>query len=198
MNSSLWLTAVISNLPWLGVMVIAFIALFALSRVSRSKTPRARQESSKNTDSSRRFQLKRKQYLFTRSEKAFYGLLLEALENSEITVFAQMRLIDLFLSPRGKDAQWMRNKLDRKHVDFVLVGWPDGTPLLVVELDGPSHDNATQQTRDTDKDAALASASIPLLRIRTEEILSALELKRRLASHLPGLLQSPVSSVGRG
>jgi len=144
------------------------------------------------------FQLKRKQYLFTRSEKAFYDLLLESLANTEITVFAQMRLTDLFLSPKGKDAQWMRNKLDRKHVDFVLVGWPDGTPLMVVELDGVSHDNATQQARDADKDAALASASIPLLRIRTEEILSALELKRRLTSHLPGLLPLPASSVGRG
>ena len=92
----------------------------------------------------------------------------------------------------------MRNNLDRKHVDFVLVGWPDGTLLLVIELDGVSHDNATQQARDADKDAALASAGIPLLRIRTEEVLSALELKGRLASQLPGLLPLPVSSVGRG
>jgi|GEM_PF-583966 len=187
-----------NNLLWLGIAFVVFIALIALSRLSRGKTPEAEEESSRDTGSPRSFDLKRKQYLFTPSEKAFYNLLLEALDNTGITVFSQMRLTDLFLSPRGKDAQWMRNKLNQKHVDFVLVGWPDGTPLLVIELDGPSHDNATQQTRDTDKDAALASAKIPLLRVRTEEVLSALELKRRLASQFSGLVQPPSSSVGRG
>jgi len=187
-----------NNLVWLALALVVVIASIALSHLNRRKVSGAVEESTEDKGVPRSFDLKRKQYIFTRSEKAFYGLLLEALENSEITVFVQMRLIDLFLSPKGKDAQWMRNKLDRKHVDFVLVGWPDGTPLLVIELDGASHDNATQQARDADKDAALASAKIPLLRTRTEEILSALELKRRLASHLPGLLQSPLSSVGRG
>ena len=186
-----------NNLLWLGVAVIVFIALIFLSRSSRKNTPQESGKASQDKSFPRSFDLKRKQYIFTRSEKVFYGLLLEALENSEITVFAQMRLMDLFLSPSGKDAQWMRNKLMSKHVDFVLVGWPDGTPLVVVELDGASHNSKVQQSRDADKDAALASANIPVLRISTDEIMSALELKKRLATHLPGLLGLLPSSVGR-
>ena len=52
------------------------------------------------------------------------------------------------------------------HRDFVLVDPRSFAPMLVVELEDRSHGSASARERDVCKDAALASAGVPILRVK--------------------------------
>ncbi|CAM4032604.1 DUF2726 domain-containing protein [Deinococcus marmoris] len=69
-------------------------------------------------------------------------------------------------------------------MDFLVVSLPDHRPAFASELDGASHDNATQQYRDAVKDTAFRSAGLPLLRLRTEERHTQQSLEVALKRHV--------------
>ena len=78
-------------------------------------------------------------------------------------LFRSVRLNDL-LEAAGDNKQATNNRINRMHVDFVLLSQPDFQPLVAIELDGASHSSDRQQTRDAKKDAALKAAGLPLER----------------------------------
>lgn len=108
-----------------------------------------------------RLAVRAKRYFFTMSERQFYGLLRLAVPD-HCEVFPNVRLSDLFLTQEG-DREARRALLD-KHVDFVVVLLPDYTPLVALELDGPSHDTAQQQYRDAVKNTVFLSGGLPAQR----------------------------------
>lgn len=77
-----------------------------------------------------------------------------------------MRLADLVFLPRGtEERQSHFNRIQSKHIDFVLCDHDVVRPLLAIELDDSSHHRADRQDRDVFVDSALAVAGLPLLRI---------------------------------
>ena len=78
-------------------------------------------------------------------------------------VLSKVRLNDL-LEATGDHKQATNNRINRMHVDFVLLSQPDFQPLVAIELDGTSHSSDRQQVRDTKKDAAFKAAGLPLVR----------------------------------
>ena len=110
---------------------------------------------------------RRRASLFSRDERRFYDALRQA-AGDRYLIFAQMRLIDLVEVPRGQAGSpfWF-GKVRHKHVDFVLCDRETGGPVLAIELDGASHQSAVQRQRDAEKDAVLAQAGLPLLRVGT-------------------------------
>lgn len=108
-------------------------------------------------------ELRKKRYFFSQAERVFFVALLKATKDLPITVLSKVRLNDL-LEATGDNKQANNNRINRMHVDFVLLSQPDFQPLLAIELDGPSHTSDRQQVRDTKKDAAFKAAGLPLKR----------------------------------
>ena len=128
--------------------------------------------------------------LFTPAERSFLGVLEPALPPG-VRVFGKVRLEDIFGVVKGLDAsesQSARNRINRKHVDFLLVRANDLAPLAAIELDDSSHEEEDRQRRDAFVDSAFASAKLPLLHVAVQKSYNPAEVKAKIAQ-LSGLSQ---------
>ena len=118
----------------------------------------------------------RRDYFFSRGERAFYDALRAAVGNN-LLIFAKVRLEDLVYLPKGvRDRMKWSNKVRQKHADFVLCSCDKISPVMVIELDDSSHDSEIQQRRDDQKNRVLAAAGLPLLRYRARASYSPREI----------------------
>lgn len=107
--------------------------------------------------------------LLTNSERYFYTFLAQAV-SGEMHIFSKVRLADLVDVKEGAvNKRGHLNRVSQKHVDFVLCAPESMRPMLVIELDDRSHNYPEAQARDQVKNAALAAAGLPILRVPTQE-----------------------------
>ncbi len=107
---------------------------------------------------------RRKDYLLSQGERAFYDVLCRAVDAGRHRVFCKVRLEDLLSIPKGtENAQSHRNRVQSKHVDFVVCSADVLRPLVVIELDDRSHEREDRRHRDAFVDRALAAAGLPIL-----------------------------------
>jgi hypothetical protein len=124
--------------------------------------------------------------LFTPAERAFLPVLERAVP-AGVRVFGKVRLEDILGVVRGLDRAGRlaaRNKINRKHVDFLLVHESDLAPLAGIELDDSSHEQEDRRQRDDFVDSAFAGAGLPLLHVPVQKAYSPADLKARLAELL--------------
>jgi very-short-patch-repair endonuclease len=100
-------------------------------------------------------------------EQKLYWRLVHTLP--EHVVLAQVQLSRFMSVKRVEKAQSWRNKIDRKSADFVVCN-NDFSVVAVVELDDASHGRADRKKADADKDTALKSAGIRLIRWSTKAL----------------------------
>jgi hypothetical protein len=102
--------------------------------------------------------------LLTPGEMRFYRALRPVVP-SGLVVFVKVRLMDVVAVP---DAAWREYGAPGSgmHLDFVLAEAATLEPVLVVELDDRSHLHEKARQRDAFKDAALAAARMPMLRVQ--------------------------------
>jgi hypothetical protein len=102
----------------------------------------------------------------TPAELNFYRVLQTAVAGWAI-IFAKVSLGDLFYAQTGDFAQnrAYRNKINRKHVDFLLCHPQTLRPLLGIELDDKSHQRPDRQARDQFVNHVFAAAQLPLVHI---------------------------------
>jgi Protein of unknown function (DUF2726) len=127
-----------------------------------------------------------KKALFTPTERSFLGVLERALPPG-VRVFGKVRLADIFGVQSGLDAsarQAARNRIDRKHVDFLLVRADDLAPLAGIELDDKSHEEEDRQARDALVDEVFKSAGLPLLHVPVQKAYDPAELKAKVGALL--------------
>lgn len=97
------------------------------------------------------------------AELSFFRVLQLAV-GDRYTTLAKVNLADL-LFVTGRENVSYRNKIDRKHVDFLLCEPTTMRPLCAVELDDQSHRRVDRQKRDAFVNSALAAAGLRLVRI---------------------------------
>jgi len=115
--------------------------------------------------------------LLTAAERSFYGVLCQGLD-SRYQIFAKIRLSDLVEVRWGTSgAQAHENRINQKHVDFVLCTANDLTPRLVIELDDSSHARRDRRECDVFIDAALAAAGLPILHVQAQRTYAPAELR---------------------
>lgn len=120
---------------------------------------------------------RRKDFL-TAAERSFYGVLLQAVGN-DFVVFSKVRLSDVVQPIRGLsagDRQRLLNRVDRKHLDFVLCDRRTLQVALVIELDDSSHALPDRKQSDDVKDVSLCQAGIKILRVPVRQAYSPSEL----------------------
>ena len=108
----------------------------------------------------------RKKFLLSKAEFSFYRVLQQAC-GERYVVCPKVGLGDLLYVKKGTEKrQSFRNKIDRKHIDFVLCDPQTMAPVAGVELDDKSHQSEPAQKRDADKDKACRDAGLVLIRIK--------------------------------
>jgi len=133
--------------------------------------------------------------LFSPAERSFLGVLEQSLD-PPYRAFGKVRLGDLVKPAKGLSASRRttgQNKINQKHVDFVVCLATDLSVVGVVELDDQSHGREDRAGRDVFVDQALAGAKIPVLRFSAKKSYQPKEVRRQLAQafHLPSLTILP-------
>ncbi len=90
--------------------------------------------------------------------------------------------------PRGTpEYQTHVNRVQSKHVDFVLCSRETLTPVLAIELNDRSHEAEDRRERDTFLERAFRSAGLPMLTVPVRREYDAAELGRQITAALrPG------------
>lgn len=141
-------------LVFLTVVLVVIVALALLSGLLQAKFGGLADSSGP----SKAYELRRS--IFTAAERSFAGVLDGALPEG-VTWFAKVRLGDIFITKKGlsrSESTTARNRIDRKHVDFLLLRSSDLAPLAGIELDDRSHNADDRKQRD-----AFCRQRLPLL-----------------------------------
>lgn len=121
-----------------------------------------------------------KNYLLTKAEVAFFNVL-NPIVDKHMHLFAMVRLADLVYIARGTEKRRsFQNKVNQKHVDFVLCKRGNLKPILAIELDDSSHQRPDRQERDIFLEDVLKQASLPLLRVPVRANYDVEELKQQM------------------
>jgi len=124
--------------------------------------------------------------LLSPAERSFLGVLESNLPR-DVRVFSKVRIEDIVGVKTGLDRgarTAARNRINRKHVDFLLVRASDLAPLAAMELDDRSHDAEVRQTRDRLVDDIFRDAGLPLLHIPAQKSYNPAEIQTKLSAVL--------------
>ena len=110
----------------------------------------------------------------------FFNLKLVVGESAQI--FSKVKLGDLFYANTGdygKNRSYM-NRIDRKHVDFLLCDMKTLQPILGIELDDKSHQRVDRQERDDFVNHVFEAAKLPLLHFAVQRTYSHDDIRSKL------------------
>ncbi len=113
---------------------------------------------------------------------------LRGVVGSRALICPKIGLGDLFsvkMEDKGRFRAY-RNKIDRKHVDFLLCDLPTMRPLVGIELDDSSHQRPDRQARDAFVNGVFAAARLPLLHVTAQRAYVATEIEAQLAPYFSG------------
>jgi hypothetical protein len=98
-------------------------------------------------------------------ELNFFRVLRTAVSDWAV-ICPKVSLGDLFYAESGEHRTnvGLRNRIARKHVDFLLCDPQSMRPLVGIELDDASHQRPSRQERDRFVEQVFAAAGLPLLR----------------------------------
>ncbi len=118
----------------------------------------------------------KKKLLLTKNEWAFYKSLKPIADELGYSVLAKIRVADLVEVNVKESKDFMKyfNKINKKHVDFILAK-PENLQIeLLIELDDNSH-NSAQKQRDDFVEALYKQTGYKLLRVK-----GAADLKEKI------------------
>lgn len=119
------------------------------------------------------------------AELSFFHNLRDVVGNRAV-VLTKVGLGDVFwikLEDKSKFRGY-RNKIDRKHVDFLLCDSATMRPLMGIELDDSSHQRPDRQSRDIFVDGVFAAAKLPLLHVPVKRAYVTADIEAQLAPYL--------------
>jgi len=111
---------------------------------------------------------------------------LKAVTGDSIHIFSKVKLSDLFYARTGdygKNRSYM-NRIDRKHVDFLLCDPKTLQPILGIELDDKSHQRVDRQERDDFVNHVFEAANLPLIHFPVQKSYAQNELKTKISTYL--------------
>ena len=112
---------------------------------------------------------------FSPAEANFYRVLKQVI-GEHLLIFPKVGLGEFIFITDQENLQSYRNKIDRKHVDFLLCKPDTLQPVFAIELDDSSHRRATRSERDAFVESVFAASSIPLVRVPVRDSYNLQEL----------------------
>ena len=119
----------------------------------------------------------------TPAELHFFKVL-KPLTERHFHVCSKVRISNLLYVVNRYQNLGHANRIDRKHVDFVLCDPKSMQPVLVIELDDSSHRRADRQARDELVDSAFKAAEMPILHVICRRQYNPEELKQQIRAAL--------------
>jgi hypothetical protein len=173
------------------LIIFAFIGAAALKALKPSRRkPRPAKPEERWTPPAAdapEFPFLRKKYFFSAAERSFYEVL-QRVVGEQVHLFAKVRLADVVYVARGTESwQTHFNRIQSKHIDFLLCDRQQIAPLLAIELDDSSHDAEARQSRDQVVDAVCEAAGLPIIRIAAQRAYMPESLRTILEPHTRGL-----------
>ena len=104
--------------------------------------------------------------ILTPTELSFYNVL-RVLMGKNGTIQCKVRLGDIF-EPTTREYQY-RNKINQKHIDFLVCNIETMKPIIGVELDDPSHNRKDRQERDDFVDSVFKECCLPILHVKVSK-----------------------------
>lgn len=126
----------------------------------------------------------RRRYLLSIAERRFFAALIKAVPPGN-TVSCKVRLADLVFVRREAERDKKHfNRIQAKHIDFVLCDLRSSAVRLAIELDDKSHNRGDRQERDAFVDELLSSVGITMLRFRAKGDYNVTEISTKLRAVL--------------
>lgn len=125
--------------------------------------------------------------LLSPAERSFFGVL-EGVVGEKYRILAKVRLADVLKVKSGQtpsERTSAQNKIDRKHVDFLLCRPCDFGIAGAIELDDASHNRPDRVERDEFLAEAFRVAGIPLVRFAAKRAYTIQEVQNALATVEP-------------
>lgn len=121
----------------------------------------------------------------SRAELSFYLVLKQAVSD-KVLICTKVDLGDLFYVKSNDPSKYRSytNKIDRKHVDYLLCDLKTVRPLLGIELDDKSHQKSDRQVRDEFVEKVFTAAKLPLVRIPVQRSYSISGLESLLRQYI--------------
>jgi hypothetical protein len=126
-----------------------------------------------------------REHFLSPAEHSFFMVLKSVVSDSAL-VLIKVGLGDLFY-PKSSDPSRFRiytNKIDRKHVDFLLCDPKTVHPIAGIELDDKSHQRSDRKARDEFVEKVFGAAQLPLIRVPAKHSYSTTELQALLNPYL--------------
>jgi hypothetical protein len=126
------------------------------------------------------------------AEISFYQVL-RVTVGARALVFTKINLADLFFVATGDHRQnrALANRVDRKHVDFLICDLKTLRPIVALELDDRSHNRTDRKSRDELVEGVFAAAGLPLHRVPAKTGYAPQEIEALLSSYLQPILTAP-------
>lgn len=166
-------------MEWYYIAIIVFLILAILSALLNIK-PKFKYPYEKTP-------------LLTQNELRFYKSLRNIALKYNLNVLAKVRIADIVKVESGlsrKEYTIAFNKIQSKHVDFVLASPQDLSIRMVIEVDDSSHDTAKRKQRDIFVDTLYTKVGIPILHTRDVN-----ELEKQITSILFPTVMKPKSFI---
>ena len=123
----------------------------------------------------------RRNYFFSAAERSFYEILRRLTPGH--TVFAKVRLADVAYVKGAVSCQSHLNRIDRKHLDFVVCD-NNLAPVVAIELDDACHPGGELHARDEFIEQVLAAAALPVIRMPARRTYGMDEIRGLLSPYL--------------
>lgn len=157
-------------IPVLIIFALLGIALFALLGIALRMLP------SRIGTKSTGFPYKARPYFFSPAERSFLGVIEQVLDD-EFRVFGKVNLYDIVLLQAPRDTyRAALNRIQNKHVDYVICRKDDLSIRALIELDDKSHLSAKRKERDRFLDETCRHADIRLIRVKAKKAYSLAEI----------------------
>lgn len=117
--------------------------------------------------------------ILTKNELAFYQALVKAV-NGEQVILSKVRISDIFSVSRKSGYQAALNRINPRHIDFLLCDKGTFQPLVAIELDDSSHNRADRRKRDQFVNALFEAKNLPLVRFPAKGRYDAREIEERI------------------
>ena len=119
------------------------------------------------------------------SEMSFYKVLTQTL-GDEFIICPKVGLKDVFFvkSRDNREFTIYNNKINRKHVDFLLCCPDKMEPVLGIVLDDSSHRRDDRLERDIFVDDVFNAAGLPLVRFRNKQSYALSEIREKIENAL--------------
>ncbi|MTI46678.1 DUF2726 domain-containing protein [Sporosalibacterium faouarense] len=148
------------------IIIAILVIYFAFNLIAKDKKGSPFSKSNDSVTQVEKLPYNRKKYLLSKAEYNFYKVLENAIDLNKYYICPKVRVADIIYVTSNPNRQRYFNKIQSKHIDFLLCDKEYLTPKIAIELDDKSHNKSNRVKRDEFLDNAFDDAGVKLLRFR--------------------------------